>query len=205
MTLLPQSFARRSLPRAYQLPPPNEPPPKCWLQDGRHLSLRTERIISMRRQARRRGTSLRHPQQALLQPFAPLIHTKIVLTTPTHRRRTAAAGMGGAQGPVGRDAVLFQCGHRRNALGAPYRRCARRPTCCSPCPARSARPPRRRLCRRRVRHRAHSTRPGRPGRAAGHASRNGGSNAARPATVGARSRSCIAAAGLQRQCWTSPA
>ena len=167
MTLLPQSFARRSLARAYQLPPPNEPPPKCWLQDGRHLSLRTERIISMRRQARRRGTSLRHPQQALLQPFAPLIHTKIVLTTPTHRRRTAAAGMGGAQGPVGRDAVLFQCGHRRNALGAPYRRCARRPT--------------------------------------GHASRNAGSNAARPATVGARSRSCIAAAGLQRQCWTSPA
>ena len=192
MTLLPQSFARRSLPRAYQLPPPNEPPPKCWLQDGRHLSLRTERIISMRRQARRRGTSLRHPQQAWLQPFAPLTHTKIVLTTPTHRRRTAAAGMGGAPRPVGRDAVLFQCGHRRNALGAPYRRCARRPTCCSPCPARSARP-------------AHSARPGRPGRAAGHASRNAGSNAARPATVGARSRSCIAAAGLQRQCWTSPA
>ena len=170
MTLLPQSalILLAALPRAYQLPPPNEPPPKCWLQDGRHLSLRTARIISMRRQARRHGTSLRHPQQALLQPFAPLSHTKIVLTTPTHRRRTtAAAGMGGAQRPVGRDAVLFQCGHRRNSLGAPYRRCARRPT--------------------------------------GHASRNAGSNAARPATVGARSRSCIAAAGLQRQCWTSPA
>ena len=80
MTLLPQSalILLAALPRAYQLPPPNEPPPKCWLQDGRNLSLGTTRIITMRRQARRRGTSLRHPQQALLQPFAPLTHTKIV-------------------------------------------------------------------------------------------------------------------------------